>query len=267
METLSSSSLYPGINQYRPAPPGLSAGNIVVVVSPSNAEAEQKKFPRKNEALGAMQIVIAMIHIALGGILFFSSEEFVPLIMTVWYPFWGGGLFFISGNLASTAATKPVEGLATASHIFNILSGLGAIAGMCLLGIDLINIFYLHHHPVFNPLLNRIGFLSKYIVALSCEGIPNFANYCKTIKTYEMGIVFVMLIFSLLEAVTAFSTLQSNKKHKSHADNEEQNVALMSLPQSSREDGFNVPPPQYAVPEANRYSQLPGSNPGSTFTD
>ncbi|XP_061465709.1 B-lymphocyte antigen CD20-like isoform X2 [Rhineura floridana] len=227
METLSSSSLYPGINQYRPAPPGLSAGNIVVVVSPSNAEAEQKKFPRKNEALG----------------------------------------FFISGNLASTAATKPVEGLATASHIFNILSGLGAIAGMCLLGIDLINIFYLHHHPVFNPLLNRIGFLSKYIVALSCEGIPNFANYCKTIKTYEMGIVFVMLIFSLLEAVTAFSTLQSNKKHKSHADNEEQNVALMSLPQSSREDGFNVPPPQYAVPEANRYSQLPGSNPGSTFTD
>ncbi|XP_053143057.1 B-lymphocyte antigen CD20-like [Hemicordylus capensis] len=267
MENFACSSLYPGLDQYRTPQPGAPPGNIVVVVPPNNAEQEQKKFPRGNEALGAMQIVIAMIHIALGGILLFSAKEFVPLTMTVWFPFWGAGLFFISGYLASAAATKPVEGLAAASHIFNSFSGLGALAGICLLTIDLIKIFILNHQEVSIPVMNAIGFLSKYIVALPCEGLPNPADYCKTIKAYETGMLSVMLIFTALQAVIAFSTLRSNsdktKKDKSYKDNEEQNVALLAL--SQRRGAEFTAPPQYATTDANRYSELPGNFHGNMF--
>ncbi|XP_062973019.1 uncharacterized protein LOC134392544 isoform X2 [Elgaria multicarinata webbii] len=186
METVAPSSLYPSIDACRPVPLGTSPGNVVVVVPSNNANAEEekRKYPRKNEALGCVQIVIAKIHFGLGGILLFSAKEFSPIFMNIWYPFWGGGLFFISGYLASLAATKPIEGL---------------------------------------------------------------------------GIVCVMLFFTLLQMGTAFSTLRPDKnkkkKDKSRSDNVEQNVSLLSLP------------PQYSAMEQTRYSQLPGVFHTSTFTE
>ncbi|KAJ6654142.1 hypothetical protein lerEdw1_007410 [Lerista edwardsae] len=82
------------IEQYRMASPGAAPGNVVVVVPPNNvsAESEERKFPRENEAKGAMQIIIGMLHAALGGILLFSVKEFIPLTMSTWYPFWGAAL-------------------------------------------------------------------------------------------------------------------------------------------------------------------------------
>ncbi|XP_053883342.1 B-lymphocyte antigen CD20-like isoform X2 [Malaclemys terrapin pileata] len=89
--------------------PGTATNNVTQLIPPYT----QRKFPRKNEALGAIQIIIALIHLGLGGILFFSSKESVPLCMASWYPFWGAGLFIISGSLSAAAATATniTEGL------------------------------------------------------------------------------------------------------------------------------------------------------------
>ncbi|XP_062973018.1 B-lymphocyte antigen CD20-like isoform X1 [Elgaria multicarinata webbii] len=261
METVAPSSLYPSIDACRPVPLGTSPGNVVVVVPSNNANAEEekRKYPRKNEALGCVQIVIAKIHFGLGGILLFSAKEFSPIFMNIWYPFWGGGLFFISGYLASLAATKPIEGLAAASHIFNTFSGLGAIAGTIILLIDLLKIFAINLYNVPDPYLKAVSFLSQSIFPLGCEGIFNMNDYCKVIKAYETGIVCVMLFFTLLQMGTAFSTLRPDKnkkkKDKSRSDNVEQNVSLLSLP------------PQYSAMEQTRYSQLPGVFHTSTFTE
>ncbi|XP_066465599.1 B-lymphocyte antigen CD20-like [Tiliqua scincoides] len=248
MENMAHPSLYPGLDQYRMAPPGTVPGNVVVVVPPNNAsaESEERKFPRKNEARGAMQIIIGMLHVALGCILLFSTQEFVPLAMSVWYPFWGAALFFLSGYLASAAAVKPVEGLAAASHILNSFSGLGALAGICLLTIDLIKIFILEHQQTSPRFLAVIGFLSRYIVPLPCEGNLNSADYCRVIKAYQTGLLSVMLIFSAIQAGAAFSTLHSNKKKKSRKDNEEQNVALLPVTPPHHADECSAPP-QYCT--------------------
>lgn len=232
---------------------GTAPGNVVVVVPPNNAstESEERKFPRKNEARGAIQIVIGMLHVALGGILLFSAKEFVPLTMSVWYPFWGAALFFLSGYLASAAAVKPVEGLAAASHILNSFSGLGALAGICLLNIDLIKIFVLDHQQTSPQFLAVIGFLSKYILPLPCKEILNSTDYCEVIKAYQTGILSVMLIFSVVQAVAAFSTLRSNKKKKSCKDNQEQNVALLPAMPPHHTDECSAPP-QYCT-TSNEY--------------
>ncbi|XP_044304779.1 B-lymphocyte antigen CD20-like isoform X5 [Varanus komodoensis] len=113
MELLTPSACYSSVDHFRSAPPGNAPGTITVVVPSNNATAQEEKktYPRKNEALGAVQIIIALIHVALGIILLFSAKEFSPLAMNIYYPFWGGGLFLCSGILASLAATNPIEGL------------------------------------------------------------------------------------------------------------------------------------------------------------
>ncbi|XP_053883341.1 B-lymphocyte antigen CD20-like isoform X1 [Malaclemys terrapin pileata] len=100
--------------------PGTATNNVTQLIPPYT----QRKFPRKNEALGAIQIIIALIHLGLGGILFFSSKESVPLCMASWYPFWGAGLFIISGSLSAAAATAT-----------NITEGLGILALMLIFSV------------------------------------------------------------------------------------------------------------------------------------
>ncbi|CAM5149294.1 unnamed protein product, partial [Natator depressus] len=65
--------------------PGTAANNVTLLIPPHSPDDTQKKFPRKNEALGAIQIIVALIHLGLGGILFFSSKESLPLCMASWY--------------------------------------------------------------------------------------------------------------------------------------------------------------------------------------
>ncbi|XP_044304775.1 membrane-spanning 4-domains subfamily A member 5-like isoform X2 [Varanus komodoensis] len=196
MELLTPSACYS-----RSAPPGNAPGTITVVVPSNNATAQEEKktYPRKNEALGAVQIIIALIHVALGIILLFSAKEFSPLAMNIYYPFWGGGLFLCSGILASLAATNPIEGLAAASRVLNTFSGLGALAGTIILILD----------------LRKRSLLP---ITLACRRISNLAYYCKVIKAYESGIVYMMLSFTLLEMWTASSTLI-------HSDHEQNSFA------------------------------------------
>ncbi|EPQ04091.1 B-lymphocyte antigen CD20 [Myotis brandtii] len=50
----------------------------------------QSFFMRESKALGAVQIMNGLFHIALGGLLIIHLEVYVPICVTVWYPLWGG---------------------------------------------------------------------------------------------------------------------------------------------------------------------------------
>uniref|UniRef100_A0A8D0HDB8 Uncharacterized protein n=1 Tax=Sphenodon punctatus TaxID=8508 RepID=A0A8D0HDB8_SPHPU len=240
-------------------PSGPAANNVVFVVPANGINAlgsEQKKFQRSNEALGAVQIVLALIHCGLGGILFFSSNEFSALTMTAWYPFWGAGLFLISGSTASAAATSPTSSLVTASHALNNLSGLASFAGVVLLVIDLIKISILNFHAVSIPLFKQIALLSSYITPTSCQESAFPPDYCKIIRSYETGLLSLMLIFTVIQLVASCSTLCSDKdkakkssKHKEDHNQDEAQLMVPSAPADS--NGLGVPMQPYHI--TNQY--------------
>ncbi|XP_060138845.1 B-lymphocyte antigen CD20-like [Zootoca vivipara] len=201
MQTTPGSPFYPRMDQYSLAPQAPYPGNVVVVVPPNNAGAGQKKLPKEADALGAMQLVIALIHLGLGAILLFSSKECDTKIMTAWYPFWGAALFLISGCLSSAAARKSVAGLEAFSYLFNTLSCLGALAGTGVLVADVIK----NTGRNYSEVKKTSPFLSNYFP----QQFPNIPDYCKTTGAYELGILCVMLFFSFLEVIAAASVLEN----------------------------------------------------------
>ncbi|KAB1272677.1 B-lymphocyte antigen CD20 [Camelus dromedarius] len=73
---------------------------------PSMVGPTQGFFLRESKALGAVQIMNGLFHIAIGGFLLIHMEVYVPICVILWYPFWGGIMFIISGSLLAAAAEK-----------------------------------------------------------------------------------------------------------------------------------------------------------------
>ncbi|XP_070284192.1 B-lymphocyte antigen CD20-like isoform X2 [Myotis yumanensis] len=71
----------------------------------------QSFFMRESKALGAVQIMNGLFHIALGGLLIIHLEVYVPICVTVWYPLWGGIMYIISGSLLAAAKTNSRKSL------------------------------------------------------------------------------------------------------------------------------------------------------------
>ncbi|KAH1172249.1 B-lymphocyte antigen CD20-like [Mauremys mutica] len=221
--------------------PGTAANNVTLLIPPYSPDDTQRKFPRKNEALGAIQIIIALIHLGLGGILFFSSKESVPLCMASWYPFWGAGLFIISGSLSAAAATAKniTEGLEAGSNMLNAISFLASLAGGIMLGIDLINICILNKYKVSIPILDKIRLVS-FLLPLRCEESPIPWDYCQSISSYNTGILALMLIFSVIQNIVSKAAVSSDSD-KSQDHKAEQVFPLLSPPQPQFSNGTSPP--------------------------
>lgn len=225
--------------------PGTAANNVTLLLPPYNADDTQKKFPRKNEALGAIQIIIALIHLGLGGIMFFASKESVPLCMASWYPFWGAGLFIISGSLSAAAATATniTEGLEAGSNLLNVFSFLGSLAGGIMLGIDLISISILNKYKISIPMLDKIR-LFNFVLPLHCEESPIPWDYCQSIGFYKTGILALMLIFSIIQSIVSKASVSSNSDESMSQDYKaEQAFPLMSSPPPQFSNGTGAPQP------------------------
>ncbi|XP_052616049.1 membrane-spanning 4-domains subfamily A member 12 [Peromyscus californicus insignis] len=92
-------------------------------------------------ALGAVHIIIGLMHIGFGTILglmstyvswTFSSTAFVG-----GYPFWGGVSFIVSGSLSISAFKKFSPCLVKSTLVMNIISAICAFVGVVLLLWDL----------------------------------------------------------------------------------------------------------------------------------
>ncbi|XP_045433595.1 membrane-spanning 4-domains subfamily A member 8-like isoform X2 [Pipistrellus kuhlii] len=118
-ESMSQVPLYPliqpQVHQISGNPPGLEP--------PVSMQPAQRSF-KEAKVLGAIQILIGLIHIGLGIILgTLLPGTFVSVSFYGGYPFWGGILFIISGSLSVASEELPrssclVSGIAISAMLF-----------------------------------------------------------------------------------------------------------------------------------------------------
>ncbi|XP_058040933.1 membrane-spanning 4-domains subfamily A member 15-like [Ahaetulla prasina] len=133
----------------------------------------ERFFNAEPKVLGAIQIMIGLIHIGFGAVLLSPVAYSYPYF--VWsaiggYPFWGGIFFISSGSLCVSAANRQNRGLVKSSVGLNITSAIMSFTGVILYIIDLL----IHSHA-----------------------FRTYANECSDYIT--CGLSSVLLLFSLLE--------------------------------------------------------------------
>ncbi|XP_066467403.1 membrane-spanning 4-domains subfamily A member 8-like [Tiliqua scincoides] len=107
----------------------------------------EKFLKVETKTLGAIQILIGLIHIGLGGASIpLVSQNYFPMTAVGGYPFWGGLFFIASGSLSVSAAKHFNNGLMKCSLGMNITSAviasIGIIQYLILLGLH--SRFYVH---------------------------------------------------------------------------------------------------------------------------
>uniref|UniRef100_A0A8C3FBS6 Uncharacterized protein n=1 Tax=Chrysemys picta bellii TaxID=8478 RepID=A0A8C3FBS6_CHRPI len=121
----------------------------------------------QSKTLGAIQILIGLMHIGFGGLSAAFIQTYIPISFMGGYPFWGGLSFVISGSLSIAAEnhqnTCPVSSLG-----MNIISAIFSAIGIIL-------------------------FLTELIIN---------ANYSSS----GLGIAVLLLLFTILEFSIAVST-------------------------------------------------------------
>uniref|UniRef100_G1RSU6 Membrane spanning 4-domains A1 n=1 Tax=Nomascus leucogenys TaxID=61853 RepID=G1RSU6_NOMLE len=182
----------------------------------------QSFFMRESKALGAVQIMNGLFHIALGGLLMIPAGIYAPICVTVWYPLWGG--IMVSKRIA--AIWEMVKG----KMIMNSLSLFAAISGMILSIMDILNIKISHFLKMES--LNFIRAHTPYINIYNCEPAnPSEKNspstqYCYSIQSLFLGILSVMLIFAFFQELVIAGIVENEWKRT--CSRSKSNVVLLS---------------------------------------
>lgn len=115
------------------------SGNLPCLQPPAYMQLDQGSF-KEGKVLGAMQILIGLIHIGLGSILgtvifvYYTSISF-----SGGYPFWAGIWFIISGSLSVASEHLPRSSLLLKGSLgLNIISAICSMVGIMLCITELI---------------------------------------------------------------------------------------------------------------------------------
>ncbi|XP_045642485.1 membrane-spanning 4-domains subfamily A member 12-like [Ursus americanus] len=155
------------------------------VVNPATGT-ETTNFREDAKILGAIQIMIGLMHIGFGIILGFMNVVygqvlgFASFALISGYPFWGGISFITTGTLSILASKKLSPSLIKSSLGMNIVSACFAFIGVILLLVD-----------------------------VSINGLPN-QDYWAVLS--GKGIAAMLIIFSLLEFCTNCTTAHFAKQ-------------------------------------------------------
>ncbi|XP_070812721.1 membrane-spanning 4-domains subfamily A member 15-like [Pituophis catenifer annectens] len=139
----------------------------------------ERFFNAEPKVLGAVQILIGLIHICFGAVLLSSilHSHFPYLISAVGgYPFWGGIFFISSGSLCVAAANSSNHHLVKSSVGLNITSAIMSLFGIIMYLCELIDY--------------SIAFKDKR---------NNLFDPEESIQSVGYGLSSVLLLFSLLE--------------------------------------------------------------------
>ncbi|XP_053418488.1 B-lymphocyte antigen CD20 [Nycticebus coucang] len=190
----------------------------------------QSFFMRQAKALGAVQIMNGLFHIALGGLLMIPTGEYAPICVTVWYPIWGGIMYIISGSLVAAAEKNSRKSLVKGKVIMNSLSLFAAISGMILSILDILNIKISHFLKMESQ--NLIKTPVPYINIYNCEptrlseiSSPS-TQYCYSIRAVFLAILSVMLIFAFFQELVVAGIVENEWKRM--CSRPKANVVLLS---------------------------------------
>ncbi|XP_010383281.1 B-lymphocyte antigen CD20 isoform X2 [Rhinopithecus roxellana] len=155
----------------------------------------QSFFMRESKALGAVQIMNGLFHIALGGLLMIPAGIYAPICVTVWYPLWGGIMYIISGSLLAATEKNSRKCLVKGKMIMNSLSLFAAISGMILSIMDILNIKISHFLKMES--LNFIRVHTPYINIYNCEPAnPSEQSSPSTQYCYSIQSLFLELVIA-----------------------------------------------------------------------
>ncbi|XP_021491706.1 membrane-spanning 4-domains subfamily A member 5 [Meriones unguiculatus] len=147
----------------------------------------QKILIRKLKILGTAQILLGIMNFSFGVVFLFtlvSPFPRFPFIFISGYPFWGSALFINSGAFLIALKRKTTDILIKLSQAMNLLSALGAAAGIILL--------------IFGFLLD-----GAYICGYSPDGI-----HCSVATVLFIGILTILMFFSIAELfISLFSSI------------------------------------------------------------
>ncbi|XP_047374788.1 B-lymphocyte antigen CD20 isoform X1 [Sciurus carolinensis] len=190
----------------------------------------QSFFMRESKALGAVQIMNGLFHIALGGLLMIPTGVYAPICVTVWYPLWGGIMYITSGSLLVAAEKTSRKSLVQVKVIMNSLSLFAAISGIILLIMDILNITVSHFLKMES--LNIIKTPVPYIDIYNCkltkpseENSPS-TKYCYSMQSVFLGILSVMLIFAFFQKLVTAGIVENEWKRA--CSRSQANVVLLS---------------------------------------
>uniref|UniRef100_A0A8C2RS08 B-lymphocyte antigen CD20 n=1 Tax=Capra hircus TaxID=9925 RepID=A0A8C2RS08_CAPHI len=187
---------------------------VPAVVGPT-----QSFFMREAKALGAVQIMNGLFHIALGSLMLIHADVYMPICVTLWYPLWGG--IMLTGRI-----------------IMNSLSLFAAISGIIFLIMDIFNMTISHFFKMEN--LNLIKTQMPYININNCERAnPDENNsqsmeYCARIRFVFLSNFAVMMIFAFLQKLVTAGTVEN--EWKKICSRPKANVVLLSAEEKKEQE-------------------------------
>ncbi|XP_015418620.1 PREDICTED: membrane-spanning 4-domains subfamily A member 8 [Myotis davidii] len=128
------------------------SGNLHGLEPPVYTQPDQRSF-KAGKVLGAIQILIGLIHIGLGNIMgTIIPGGYTAVSFQGGYPFWGGILFVISGSLSVASEHLPRSScLLNGSLALNIISAICSMVGISLFITDLIINPLHYYYPNYYP--------------------------------------------------------------------------------------------------------------------
>ncbi|XP_058161370.1 membrane-spanning 4-domains subfamily A member 12 [Dasypus novemcinctus] len=156
-------------------------------------------FKEEAKIVGAIQIIIGLMHIGFGVVLGLMTADqrpvfvFISFSFTGGYPFWGGISFITSGSLSIMASKEFSPCLTKGSLGMNIVSAIFALIGVILLLVD-----------------------------MSINGPPNQEHW---VLLSGKGISAILMIFSLLEFCITCTTA-----HFANLENMNTNRNVLFIP-------------------------------------
>lgn len=130
-------------------PPGLKSSVI---------EQPAQRALKEGKALGAIQILIGLIHIGLGSVMAtVLSGHYTAISFYGGFPFWGGIWFIVSGSLSVSAENQPKSSyLLNGSLGLNIVSAICSVVGITLFIMDM-SLPTISVHPDYYPQYDAWG--------------------------------------------------------------------------------------------------------------
>nr|XP_048314543.1 membrane-spanning 4-domains subfamily A member 8 [Myodes glareolus] len=154
-----------------PLYPGNQTQIHIIQGNPPGAVPVQKVL-KDGKVLGAIQILIGLVHIGLGSIMLMNLYGYyIPVSLFGGFPFWGGIWFIISGSLSVAAEKQPNSPcLMNASVGLNIFSAISSAVGMMLFIADMCvtgTLSYPSNYPYYYESSN-IGMAISGVLLIFC---------------------------------------------------------------------------------------------------
>ncbi|XP_066489758.1 membrane-spanning 4-domains subfamily A member 8-like isoform X2 [Tiliqua scincoides] len=145
----------------------------------------EKLLEVETKTLGAIQIILGLIHIGLGGVsIVLHPPRYIPLAAYSGYPFWSGIFFIVSGSLSVSTEKHLNFSLVKCAVGMNITSAVMALIGIGVqiaeLAINSPERFHISDHYGLSLWYSRTGICVLLLLFTILE-------FCITVSTAHFG--------------------------------------------------------------------------------